>query len=105
MKIKITKLNKREQYYQTAYARSDTYCLADAYGSYSRAKAEAWKYCEEKRDRYDGWGLKVITHNSFMFTAGFEFENPETGAVSLCIITPSEDFAFEEGFYNTQEVK
>lgn len=103
MKVKTTKLNKREEYYQKAYVRSGANCLADSYGSYSRAKREAWKYCEEKRDALDGWGLKVLTHNSFMFTAGFEFKNPETGAVALCIITPSEDFAFEY-WYNVKEV-
>ncbi len=103
MKIKTTKLNKDEQRYQQMYAMSGDNCLADAYGSYSKAKADAWKYCEEKRDKYDGWGLKVLSHNTYMFTAGFEFENPETGAVALCIITPSKDFAFEEGAY--EEVK
>ena len=104
MNIKTTRLNKEEQRYQRMYAMSGDYCLADAYGRYSKAKADAWKYCEEKRDKYEGWGLKVLSHNSFMFTAGFEFENPETGAIALCIITPSKDFAFEEGAYD-EEVK
>lgn len=95
MNIKTEKLNKEEHRYQELYARSKDSCLADAYGSYSSAKASAWKYCEDKCKRYDGRELKVLSHNSFMFTAGFEFDNPETGAVSLCIITPSRDFAFE----------
>ena len=102
MKIKTERLNKEEWRYQKMYAMRGDYCLADAYGSYSSAKASAWKHCEEKRDDYDGWGLKVLSHNTYMFTAGFEFENPETGAIALYIITPSKEFAFEEAFYNEE---
>lgn len=95
MKIKTTKLNKEEYRYQEMYNSSSDTCLAHAYGSYSSAKADAWRYCEDKCREYDGRGLKVLSHNTYMFTAGFEFDNPETGAVALCIITPSKDFAFE----------
>lgn len=95
MIVKTTKLNQREKRYQQCYNRSTDSNLYDAYGSFSKAKATAWDYCLEKCYKMSGRGLKVLTHNSFMFTAGFEFVNPETGAVALCIITPSEDFAFE----------
>ena len=105
MKIKTTKLNKRERNFQDAYLRSNDYSLFDAYENVSRAKYRAWEHCEALCKEHDGWDLKVISHNSFQFTAGFEFENPETGAVSLCIITKSDEFAFEEWFDVEEEVQ
>ena len=57
-----------------AYKRSTKYSLYDAYGTFSRAKAEAWEYCENLMKEYDGYGLKVISHNGYKFTAGFMFE-------------------------------
>ena len=98
MKIKTTKLNKREKSFQDAYLRSTDNSLFDAYDNVSKAKWKAWEHCEAVCKEHDGWDLKVISHNSFQFTAGFEFENPKTGAVSLYIITKSDEFAFEEWF-------
>lgn len=104
MNIKTTKLNKREKNFQHAYMRSNDYSLFDAYKNVSREKFRAWEHCEVLCKENDGWDLKVISYNSFQFTAGFEFTNPETGAVSLCIITKSDEFAFEEQF-DVKEVK
>lgn len=54
MKVKTTKLNRGEQRYQEMYNESNDYSLAHAYGTYSRAKADAWRYCENKCREYDG---------------------------------------------------
>lgn len=98
MKVKTARLNKREKNFQSAYMRSNDYSLFDAYENVSRAKFRAWEHCEVLCKEYEGWDLKIISRNSFQFTAGFEFTNPETGAVSLFIITKSDEFAFEEEF-------
>ena len=98
MKIKTTKLNKREKSFQDAYLSSTDNSLFDAYDNVSKAKWKAWEHCEAVCKEHDGWDLKVISHNSFQFTAGFEFENPATGAIALYIITKSDEFAFEEWF-------
>ena len=95
MKVKTTKLNKREKNFQDAYFKSSNYSLFDAYESVSRKKWEAWEHCEALCKEHGGWDLKVISHNSWQFTAGFEFTNPATGAIALCIITKSDEFAFE----------
>lgn len=104
MKVKTARLNKREKNFQSAYMRSNDYSLFDAYENVSRAKFRAWEHCEALCKEHEGWDLKVISHNSFQFTAGFEFTNPETGAVSLFIITKSDEFAFEEWF-DAEEVQ
>lgn len=94
--IKTTKLNKEEHGYQQKYLNSNDYSLFDVYESGFRKKWEAWEHCEAVCKEYKGWDLKVISHNGYRFAAGFEFENPETGAISLYIITKSREFAFEE---------
>ena len=102
--IKTTKLNKDEQRYQQKYLDSNDYSLFDVYESVSRKKWEAWEHCEAVCREHEGWDLKVISHNGYRFAAGFEFENPETGAISLYIITKSREFAFEEWFNTVEEV-
>lgn len=96
MRIKTTTLNKDEQRYQQKYLDSNDYSLFDVYESVSRKKWEAWEHCEAVCKEHKGWNLKVLSYNSWQFTAGFKFENPETGAISLYIITKSREFAFEE---------
>jgi hypothetical protein len=77
-----------------AYKKSGMYSLSDAYGSYSQAKEDAWKYCERLMDSKSGWGLKVITANGYMFTAGFEFCGEE-GQLMFMLITKSKHTAME----------
>lgn len=78
-------------YYQQSCA-SD---LSDVYGSYSTAKAQAWRYCKDLMEKHNGWGLRVISHNVFMFTAGFMFRDPDTDALKFMYITKTYDQAVE----------
>ena len=64
-----------------AYKHSNAYDLYDVYGSFSRAKANAWRYCQELCDRYGGMGLKIVGANSQTFSIGFEYPDPETGVL------------------------
>jgi hypothetical protein len=75
------------------YRTSSDYSLSSVYGRYSDAKARAWRYCEQLCAKHNGWGLKVLSYNTFMFTAGFLFEDPETGVVQFMFITPNYDIA------------
>ena len=76
-----------------AYKRSYDYSLRDVYTSWSTAKEKAWDYCKELMDKFDGRGLKVISHSRHMFTAGFMFE--EDGKTMFMFISPSRDIAIE----------
>lgn len=89
------KRNARAHY--RAYHRSGMYSLSDAYGSYSSAKASAWRYCERLMDEKSGWGLKVITAPTHQFTAGFEFCGEE-GQLMFMYITKSKDIPVEVEF-------
>lgn len=77
------------------YKRSNATDLSDVYGRYSTAKARAWNYCKDLMRQHEGWGLRIITHNGFMFTAGFEFTDPETGVLMFMYITKTYDEAVE----------
>lgn len=73
------------------WEKSEMYNLRDAYGSFSSKKEKAWDYCKELFYKYDGWGLKIVSKNTFIFTAGFAFIDKDTGVVKYMHITPSSD--------------
>ncbi len=75
------------------YKKSTAHSLRDVYGRFSAAKENAWRYCEDLMQMFDGYGLKVIASNGYMFTAGFMFE--EDGKTMFMYITPSRDVAIE----------
>lgn len=72
-----------------AYERSTATKLSDVYGRYSRAKEKAFEHCRDLCYKYRGHNLKIITASKWMFTAGFEFENLETGEIMFMYITKS----------------
>lgn len=83
-------MNKQEKIALSRYAdyqRSNATELFDVYGRYSVYKAHAWDYCQDMMHRHDGWGLRIISHNTNIFTAGFLFNDPETGALKFMYIT------------------
>lgn len=76
-----------------AYQRSTSYELYDVYGRCSSAKMKAWDYCKELMYKFNGYGLKIISHNGYQFTAGFMFE--EDGKTMFMYISKSHDIAVE----------
>lgn len=87
----MTKYERNAKSSIPQYDRSTDTCLEDCYKSCSVYKHRAWAYCEEQMHKRGGWGLKVISHNTGIFTAGFLFEDKETGVVKFMYITPSYD--------------
>lgn len=75
-------------------ASTDT-SLSDVYKTNSTAKDRAWKYCQELCEKYNGTGLKVVSHNQMIFTAGFQFVDKDTGVLRYMHITPSYDTAVD----------
>lgn len=76
-----------------AYRNSTTYELHQAYGRYSEAKVKAWEYCKNLMRKFHGYGLKIIAHNGYQFTAGFMFE--ENGNKMFMYISKTHDIAVE----------
>ena len=65
--------------------------LDDVYKSYSAAKQNAYDYCKRLQDKYNGYDFRIISANTFIFTAGFKFVDVETGVIKFMYITPSYD--------------
>ena len=87
-------MRAREARAYEAYKRSNMYSLYDAYGRFSKSKADAWEYCRKLCFEKRGGWLKVITANTFQFTAGFVFD--EDGGVSLETNADSDDIYYDE---------
>lgn len=77
------------------YDNSKLYTLYHAYTRPSTAKERAWNYCVELMVKYNGYGLKVLSYNTFMFTAAFLFTDPENGNIKMMYITPNYDVAID----------
>jgi hypothetical protein len=45
--------------------------LWHVYGRFSYAKNRAFEYCEHQKQMFSGYGLKIISHNTFSFSVGF----------------------------------
>lgn len=82
----------------STYERSNTNSIYSAYGKPSSAKVAAWNYCRRLCDSMNGTGLKVVNFNTFMFTAGFESVDPETGVILFTYITPNYDITIDAPF-------
>lgn len=100
MKDRYRKMTKNEQRRQAkkhyeAWQLSEDYALEFAYGRYSENKACAWRHCRVKQKEMNGTGLKVITHNRMIFTAGFEYFDEITGVCMFYYISPTFECAIE----------
>ena len=78
------------------WKRSRAGSLSDVYrtGGSSRKQA-AWRHCQRTCEYLNGTNLKIVSHNVNIFTAGFQFVNPETGVVQFFYITPSYEIAVD----------
>ena len=83
------KTTKEALYITEMYERSTARSLADVYGNYSRAKADAFNYCRRLMAEHNGEDLRILSHNTFIFTAAFMMWSDETGEPLLMYITPS----------------
>jgi hypothetical protein len=92
--MKNTTADKRQALgHYEMYKRSSATTLRDVYDSWSRAKENAYEYCRNLMAEKNGHGFRIITANTFMFTAGFEFE--EDGKQMFMYITKTKDVAVE----------
>jgi len=77
-------MTERERLYN-AYIDSHKYDLNDCYERCSEAKKKAFENCRKMCYEDDGYGLKIISHNGFMFTAGYLYKKDND--IWLCYIT------------------
>lgn len=89
-KMKKVNFNNEMKTRYNQYIMSDNYNLWDVYSSFSRAKAEAFKYCQNLCKEYNGQNLKILTASRFVFTAGFTYTDNDNKK-HFVLITKSKD--------------
>lgn len=83
---------KKLTHEHNAYLRSAATQLREVYNSWSDAKERAYQYCRNKFIELDGWNFCICSYNTFMFTVGFEYNDPETGEHMFAYITKNHDY-------------
>lgn len=76
------------------YKASELYSLNHAYKHPSIRKENAWNYCINLMHDKCGRGLKILSYNTFMFTAAFLFRD-KNGFWNMMYITPNYDIAIK----------
>lgn len=84
-----------------AYDHSTIYSLWDAYKTPSQAKFNAWLDCLDAVQMNGGYGAKIISYNTQVFTFGFKSERVENGTkfIFLHVITKGNYYV---GYYRAQ---
>lgn len=69
--------------------------LETVYTNPSVYKRDAWLSIVHSSKSVNGGSPVIISHNTYAFTAGFYFLDPETGVLNITIITPTHKYTFE----------
>ncbi len=80
-------MTEKEQRMINYYNRSNAKNLNDVYGSFSKAKAEAFNMCLAHMHKNNGFDGRICSHNGWKFTFGYKYVN-DLGYTTLCFITP-----------------
>lgn len=87
------KANKWRAAFDAAQDRNEK--LETVYTNPSFYKRNAWLGVLRSSWSVNGSSPVVISHNTYVFTAGFYFPDPETGVLNVAIITPQHEYCFE----------
>ena len=74
-----------------AFLRSSTYTLDEAYGRYSKAKANAYEYCQAREREFEAYDGCITGANTCQFS--YAFTGMFEGKRYFVYITKSYDYA------------
>ena len=94
---KVTRKSEREmmEAKHRDWENSTATELYHVYTKFSSAKAKAMEYCRNLMYALNGSGLRIISFNDQTFSVGFEYPDPETGAMCFAYITKAHDRCIE----------
>ena len=75
------------------YLRSSDATLDEAYGRYSRAKANAYEYCRDREREFNSYDGVVASHNTCQFS--YAFTGYCEGKKYLVYITKDAEYAID----------
>ena len=81
------------------YNKSYLTDIYNAYGKPSFEKVRAWLYCQLCCENRDGYNLKIVSHNTWMFTAGFLYEGNDGTYFVYIRPTGEQEIKLEEGMW------
>lgn len=94
----MKKINKNTQQAQGiiwSYEHADNSGrLEEVYQSYSAAKARAYRYCLELKEKLNGFDARITGANTFFFSYAFQYCD-EDGVLHLAYITHANDYTVE----------
>lgn len=93
--MKLNRNTKKAQSFINRYDVSIDEYLTDVYDNPSDAKIEAFKTCYRKAVKMNGWFFRILSHNTYTFTVGWVYEEPETGVRVLNVETAYKSYQIE----------
>lgn len=97
-------MTKNEMAMYRAFATAPQKSIYEVYGRLSTAKIRAWESIREECYVNGGSALRVVSHNTFMFTCAYVYPDPETGALRLMYHTPSSRYDIDLTFSNSDDI-
>lgn len=91
----MTRFEEKMIYNYRRYNESNMDSIYKAYKTPSIRKQRVWAHLKEMCYMLNGYGLKVVSKNSQIFTAGFVFPDKETGVLQYMHITPTREDVIE----------
>lgn len=70
----MAKLTKKQEALLERYNDSNLTTLHECYGSWSWAKEHAYNDCVARMEALNGYGFKIISYNTSVFTIGFRYQ-------------------------------
>jgi len=93
LKKDSAEVNHLRERFNAALERNDK--LETVYANPSYYKRNAWLGIARQSWAVSGCSPVIISYNTYTFTAGFHFPDPETGVLKVAIITPNHEYCFE----------
>lgn len=93
--MKLNRNTKKAKSFIQQYDVSIDEYLTDVYDNPSDAKIEAFKICYKKAVKMNGQCLRILSYNTFMFTVGWLYKEPETGVLMLNVETAYNSYQIE----------
>ena len=93
LKKDSAKANHFRRQFEAALDRNER--LETVYTNPSVYKRNAWLDVVRASRTVNGSFPVIISHNTYAFTAGFGFLDPETGELNVVIMTPQHEYCFE----------
>ena len=93
--MKLNRNTKKAKSFKANYLYSNDFSLFHVYKNPSRSKMRAYDECRAKCVEMGGWGFKILSFNSSVFTCGWMYSDKETGVIMLDVETAYNSYQME----------